>query len=94
MKKTILGSIVAMALLSVAAMAQTTPQAPASWISFQQQENAKRAAFFQQMKADRDAFVNANPDVQTYLAELKTAQKARFAAWQASHPRRTNGTPL
>ena len=67
----------------------TMPTPPASWITFQQQENAKRATFFKQMKDDRDAFLAANPDAKSYLDQMRTAAQARMAAWRAAHPRKT-----
>jgi hypothetical protein len=86
MKKMTLALITSMILLPVLSFAQTTPQAPASWIAFQKQENAKRQAFYQQLKSDRDTFLNANPDVKTYLEQMRANAKTRMAAWRAAHP--------
>jgi hypothetical protein len=56
MNKILLGLMASMLLLPVVSFGQVTQQAPASWIAFQKEETAKRTAFFQQLKADRDAF--------------------------------------
>jgi len=79
-----LGLIVSMMFMPAVSFAQSTPQAPASWIAFQQQENAKRSAFFKEMKADRDAFLSSNPEVKAYLEQVRAAAKARFAALRAA----------
>lgn len=93
MKKIALGLIASLILLPVICFAQVMPQPPASWIAFQKQEKAKRDAFFQELNADRQAFLNANPDVQTYFQQMQAANKAQHVAWLASHPRRTTITP-
>jgi len=80
-----LGLMASLMLLPVSSFAQTTPQAPASWVEFQKQESAKRIVFFQQMKADRDAFLSSHPEAQTYLEEMHQAAIARMAAWKAAH---------
>jgi hypothetical protein len=86
MKKMTLVLMASLVLLPVISFAQTTPQAPASWVAFQKQERSKMTAFFQEMKADRDAFLSSNPEVKTYLQEMQTTAKARMAAWRAAHP--------
>lgn len=91
MKKITSLFIVSIILLPMLSFAQSTPQAPASWVAFQKQENAKRLAFFQEMKADREAFFNANPDVKAYFAQMQASAKARIAAWRASHPSKNFG---
>jgi hypothetical protein len=87
MQKIILGSALSLILLSTTAFAQTTPtpQPPDSWVAFQKDQAAKRAAFAQQMKADRDAFISAHPEAKAYLEQIKTANKARLDAWRAAH---------
>jgi hypothetical protein len=85
MRKIFLGLIASLTLLPAASFAQTTPQPPASWVAFKQAEHAKQVAFFQQIKADREAFLSANPDVKTYLQQLHASTRAREAAWRASH---------
>ena len=84
MRKIILGLIASMMFLPVISFAQALPQAPASWIAFQQQENAKKAIFNKQMRGEREAFLNANPEVKQYLEEVHAAAKARFAAMRAA----------
>ena len=66
--------------------AQTNTQPPAAWIAFQKEEHLKQAAFFKQLKDDREAFFKANPDAKQYLENLRAAAKARNQAWIASHP--------
>jgi hypothetical protein len=89
MKRISLGLIASMLLLPAVSFAQlnTSTPPPASWVAFQKEENAKRAAFFQQMETDRTAFLNANPDVKAWLEEMKANNKARYAAWEATHPK-------
>ncbi len=77
--------IISAIALNPISFAQTTPQAPASWVAFQQQENAKRVAFNQQMKADREAFLRANPDVQSYLDQMRAIAKQRMATFRNEH---------
>jgi hypothetical protein len=93
MTKIALGLMASMMLLPVISFAQLTQQPPASWVAFQNVEKAKRAAFFQQLEADRTAFLNANPDVRAYLDQKRADNKARYAAWAATHPRKTNLLP-
>lgn len=69
--------------------AQNNPQPPAAWTEYLQQETAKKQAFYQQIKADRDAFLNSHPEVQTYLQQLHAASKARLQAWLLAHPSTT-----
>jgi hypothetical protein len=85
MKKISLGLIASMTLLSVISFAQTTPQPPASWIAFLKDESTKRAAFFQQMHADRQAFLSSHPDAQAYLDQMKANAKARLAQRKGTH---------
>jgi len=73
-------------IFTASSFAQSNPQAPASWIAFEQQESAKRASFNRQMNAQRDAFLAANPDVQAYLDEMRAIEKAKMASWYAQHP--------
>jgi len=75
------------------AQSSSIPKPPASWIAFQQEENAKRTAFFKQMKADRDAFLSSNPDAKAYLDQMQAYAKEHFAAWRAAHPRKIVTTP-
>jgi len=93
MKRMICGLVVALMILPGISFAQSTtqtaPTPPASWTTFLQQENAKRAAFFKQMKEDRDAFLKSNPDAQAYLDKMRTLAQARAQAWRAAHPRKT-----
>lgn len=100
MQKLALGLIASLLLLPIVSFAQTSPttnttssttmpKPPASWIAFQQQENVKRAAFFKQMQADRNAFLSANPDAKSFLDQMRAASQARMAAWRAAHPRKT-----
>jgi len=89
--------IAALMLLTGISFAQTTttqtaPQPPASWVAFQQQENAKRAAFFKQLSADRKAFLSANPDAKAYMDQMRAFAQARAKAWRAAHPRNATGT--
>ena len=72
-------------LLASPVWAQSAPQPPASWVDFQQQENAKRAAFYQQLKADREAFLAAHPEAKAYLDQMRATAAARRAAWKAAH---------
>ena len=81
----ILGLIASILLLPVISFGQETPQAPASWIAFQKEQSDKRIAFFQQMKADRDAFLSAHPEAKAYLEQMHVAAQARMAAWKAAH---------
>ena len=76
MKKITLGLIASLVFLPVISFAQSNPQAPASWIAFQKEEHAKQSAFFQQLEAERTAFLNANPDVKSYLDQMKAATAA------------------
>jgi len=94
MKKISLALIVSLLLFPLISFAQssstTIPTPPASWVAFQQQEHAKRIAFFNQLKADRDAFLSANPDAQTYVNQLRASSQARMNAWRAAHPRKAS----
>ena len=85
MNKMTLGLIASILLLPVISFAQATPQPPAAWVAFQKQENAKRAAFNAQMHADMQAFLQANPEMQTYFTQMRAASQARMAAWRAQH---------
>jgi hypothetical protein len=91
MKKMALGLIASMVFLPVISFAQlnTNQAPPASWVAFQKQELAKKIAFFQQMEADRTAFLSANPDVKAYLTQMRAANQTRYAAWVATHPKTT-----
>ena len=87
MRKIALGLIVSMMLLPVASFAQTSaqtqlPTPPASWVAFMKAENAKRIAFFKELKAEKEAFLNAHPDAQAYLIKA-----------QKSHSLKTHATP-
>jgi len=86
MKKIILTS--SFLLLAGLSFAQTSTQPPAALVAFQQQETAKRQAFYQQMKQDRDAFLASHPEVQAYLQQLREESKERLQAWLAQHPKR------
>lgn len=97
MKRIICGFIAALMLLPGISFAQTpttqtAPQAPASWIAFQQQENTKRMAFFKELNEERKAFLKANPDAKAYLAQMSALSRARIKAWRAAHPLKTTGT--
>ena len=94
MKKISLGLLACTLLLTSISFAQTIPQAPASWIAFQKEENAKRAAFFQEMRADREAFLSSNPDAKEYLDAVRAAAKERRTSWLASHPRKNTTNSL
>jgi hypothetical protein len=85
MKRTILGLIASIMLLPVISFAQETPQPPAAWVAFQKEESAKRAAFNAQMSSDMRAFMAANPEMKTYLDQMRAAGQARMAAWRAQH---------
>ena len=85
MKKILLGFFALILLLPLISFAQTSPQAPASWIAFQQEQNAKKAAFYKQLKADRETFLNEHPDVRAYIQEMKASNNAKREAWKASH---------
>lgn len=84
MKKIILGLLVSALVLPALSFAQTTPQPPAAWVAFQKEENVKRAAFFKEMRADRDAFLAANPDVKEYFEQMRAAAKAKFATMRVA----------
>ena len=77
--------------ISFAQTTQTVPQAPASWVTFQQQQKAKLTAFYQQLNADKKAFLKANPDVQAYLNQMRTLARTRAQAWKAAHPKPSGG---
>ena len=94
MKKLSSALLASIILLPIVSFAQATPQAPASWIAFKQQESAKRIAFFKQMKEDRDAFISANPDVKAYLDEVRAARLAKREEWLAQHKRVIPGQAL
>ena len=94
MKKLTFGLMALIIFLPLTSFAQSTPQPPASWIAFQKQESAKRQAFYQQMKADREAFLNANPDVKSYLDQLRASNQSRIAAWREAHQKNTPGSML
>ena len=85
MKKISWGLIAALILLPVISFAQTNSQnmlkPPASWIAFQKKEHAKQAAFLKQIRAETDAFINANPDVKAYVERARAAAKARMEKW-------------
>jgi hypothetical protein len=85
MRKIPYGLMASLMLLPVISFGQTVPQAPAAWIAFQKQENIKRTAFFEEMKADREAFLRANPDVKAYFDEMHATAKERRAEWKAMH---------
>ncbi len=81
-------SLVLIALIlyfPVISQAQSSPQPPASWIEFQKAESAKRHAFFQEMKADRDNFFSTHPEAKAYVDQLKDFSKQRREAWKAAH---------
>ena len=88
-----IASLILIPVISFAQSSQTPAQPPASWVAFMKQENVKRSAFFQQMKADRDAFLSANPDVKAYLDQMRANAQTRMAAWRAAHPPRHAATP-
>jgi len=88
MKNIILALTASIVILPAISFAQTAPQAPASWVAFQQQENAKRIAFIQEMKAEREAFLQANPEVKAYFDQVNAVRRERLSAWRAAHPRR------
>ena len=77
---------------TTAQTAQTAPQAPASWVAFQQQENTKRIAFYKQLNDERKAFLKANPDVKAYLEQMHVLARARAKAWKAAHQPKTGTT--
>jgi hypothetical protein len=83
---------ISLAQTSTQTTTQTTLQEPASWTAFQKQEQAKRADLFKQLNADKEAFLKANPDVQTYLNQVRTAAQARAQAWKAAHQKTTTTT--
>jgi len=85
MKRSTLGVIASIMLLPVISLAQVTPQPPAAWVEFQKQESAKRAAFNAQMKADMQNFLASNPEVKSYMDQMRQAAQARAAAWRAAH---------
>jgi hypothetical protein len=94
MKRITAGLMAALMLLPGISFAQTTaaqtaPQAPASWVAFQQQENTKRIAFYKQLNDERKAFLKANPDVKAYLDQMRVLARARAKAWKAAHQPKT-----
>jgi hypothetical protein len=91
MKKMTL-AVIASLILTGSAFAQSSstsaPKPPAAWVTFQQQQDAKRMAFFKEMSAERTAFLQANPDVKEYFDQMAQISKERMAAWRAAHPRK------
>jgi hypothetical protein len=85
MKRMFLALIASMMLLPAISFAETTPPAPAAWVTFQNEENAKKAAFFKQLKADMDAFLSSHPEVKAYLDQLHAIAHERIDAQRALH---------
>lgn len=84
MKKMTLGLLSLLILLPMISYAQTVPQAPSAWVSFQKEQNDKRAAFFKEMRAEKEAFISAHPEVKTYLDQIHEANRQRIAALRAA----------
>ena len=84
------GPMASLILLTSISFAQASDQAmlqpPASWVAFEKQENAKRAEFMKQIKADTDAFLSTHPEAKAYYEQRRAAFKAKLAAWKAAHP--------
>ena len=91
MKKTAIGLLALTLFFPSLSFCQSTTQPPSSWLTFQEQERAKRVAFFQQMNADRETFLQQHPDVKAYLDQMRAEGQARAAAWRASHQHKLPG---
>lgn len=87
MKKTACGLIVVILFVPLVSFAQSNSnsQPPATWVAFQKQQNEKSQVFFQGLKAEREAFLRAHPDVQLYLDQMRVNAQARWQAMRAAH---------
>ena len=79
-----LGLMASMVLFPLISLAQTAPQAPDSWKAFQKQEILKIDAFYNQMKADRAALIDSDPQVKAYYQQIRQFAQAHYTAFRAA----------